>query len=124
VGLGVSDLRRSVDFYTRVCGMVELQTYHLSYMDEVIIGFVEDGVTQGARLVLMHWTDGSPRNYQDNPVKIVFQVPDARAFADRVRAAGYEIPREPGKSSVSNNVVGFARDPDGYQIEILQVTAG
>jgi hypothetical protein len=49
-------------------------------------------------------------------------VPDAKAFADRIRAEGYAIPREPGKSSVSNNIVGFASDPDGYQIEILQIT--
>ena len=122
VGLGVSDLAKSIDFYSRVCGMTELQTYHLSYMDETIVGFVVDGVTKGARLVLMHWTDGSARNYQNNPIKIVFQVPDAKAFADRIRAEGYPIPREPGKSSVSDNVVGFASDPGGYQIEILQVT--
>lgn len=29
VALGVSDLAKSVDFYTRVCGMTELQTYHM-----------------------------------------------------------------------------------------------
>ena len=122
VGLGVSDLAKSIDFYSRVCGMTELQTYHPSYMDETIVGFVVDGVTKGARLVLMHWTDGSARNYQNNPNKTVFQVPDATAFADRIRAEGYPIPREPGKSSVSDNVVGFASDPGGHQIEILQVT--
>ena len=32
-GLGVSDLARSVDFYTRVMGMEQVQTFELDYMD-------------------------------------------------------------------------------------------
>ena len=122
VGIGVSDLKRSVDFYTRVCGMKQLQSIKLDYMDEVIVGYSPDGTTsKGSRLVLMHWTDGSKRNYKDNPIKLVLGVPDAKAVAGRIRAEGLEIVREPAQSKVSPNIVGFAKDPDGYLIELLQV---
>ena len=122
LGIGVSDLRRSVDFYTRVCGMKQVQTIKLDYMDEVILAYSADGsIAKGSRLVLMHWTDGSKRNYKDNPIKLVLGVPDAKAVADRIRAEGLEIVREPVQSKVSPNIVGFAKDPDGYLIELLQV---
>ena len=122
VGVGVSDLKRSVDFYTRVCGMKQVQAIKLDYMDEVILAYSADGsIAKGSRLVLMHWTDGSKRNYKDNPIKLVLGVPDARAVADRIRAEGLEIVREPVQSKVSPNIVGFAKDPDGYLIELLQV---
>ena len=122
VGIGVSDLKRSVDFYTRVCGMKQVQTIKLDYMDETILAYSADGsIAKGSRLVLMHWTDGSRRNYKDNPIKLVLGVPDAKAVADRIRAEGLEIVREPVQSKVSPNIVGFAKDPDGYLIELLQV---
>lgn len=122
IGIGVSDLKRSVDFYTRVCGMKQVQTITLDYMDEVILAYSPDGsIAKGSRLVLMHWTDGSKRNYKDNPIKLVLGVPDAKAVTERIRAEGLEIVREPVQSKVSPNIVGFAKDPDGYLIELLQV---
>jgi catechol 2,3-dioxygenase-like lactoylglutathione lyase family enzyme len=39
VGIGVSDLARSADFYTRVLGMKVITTFKLDYMDEVGVGF-------------------------------------------------------------------------------------
>ncbi len=122
-GLGVSDLVRSVDFYTRVMGMEQVQTFELDYMDEVVVAFPDGNGGHGHRLVLMHWHDGSQRDYSNNPVKIVWQVPDARAVAERARAAGCRVTREPGPSKApgSKNVVGFIEDPDGYQIELLQI---
>lgn len=122
-GLGVSDLARSVDFYTRVMGMEQVQTFELDYMDEVIVSFPNGEGGHGHRLVLMHWKDGSERNYQGNPVKIVWQVADAKATAERARAAGFKVTREPGLSKApgSKNVIGFIEDPDGYQIELMQL---
>lgn len=122
VGIGVSDLARSVDFYLRACGMVEVRQYHLAYMEEVMVGYDVGGRARGPRLVLMHWTDGSPREYRDNPVHINLQVPDASAFAARVRAAGFAVAREPERNDVTGHLVGVVRDPDGYQVEFTEVT--
>jgi lactoylglutathione lyase len=115
-GIGVSDLKRSVDFYTRVLGMVETQTFKLPYMDEVVVAF--PGRTA---VVLMHWTDGSARNYRDNPIKLVFYVTDPKAVTEKIRAEGLEITREPTPiETLGGAVVALAKDPDGYVIELLQ----
>ncbi len=39
VGIGVSDLARSADFYTRVLGMKVITTFKLDDMDEIVVGF-------------------------------------------------------------------------------------
>ncbi len=117
VGIGVSDLDRSVKFYTETLGMKAMQTFNLDYMNEVVVGY--EG--RGSAIVLMHWIDGSPRNYKDNPIKIVIYVDSPPALAKAIRDAGYEVVREPVPSpQVGGAVVGFAKDPDGYLIEILQ----
>jgi lactoylglutathione lyase len=120
VGIGVSDLARSADFYTRVLGMKVIATFKLDHMDEIIVGY--EG--RGAALVLMHWTDGSARSYADNPVKIVLYVPDPMAAADAIRAEGLEIVREPAPfGGPDGPIVGFGKDPDGYLIELLRKPA-
>lgn len=120
IGLGVSDLQRSADFYMRVLGMKQLQTFKLPHMDEIVLGL--EG-SRGSAIVLMHWTDGSERHYKNLPIKLVFYVPDPKALAQRIRDEGLEIVREPAPvAALGNVVVGFAKDPDGYLIEMLQAT--
>src|SRR5277367_6813148 len=87
VGIGVSDLDRSTDFYSRVLGMKPMQTFKLDYMDEVMLA--HEGRNA---VVLMHYTDGSARNYKDNPVKLVFYVTDPVGIANRIRAKASKSP--------------------------------
>ena len=116
VGIGVSDLARSTDFYSRVIGMTQTQTFSLDYMEEVVLAF--EGRTA---VVLMHYTDGSARNYKDNPVKLVFYVTDPQVVSDRIKAEGLEIIREPAPmASMGGTAIGLAKDPDGYIIELIQ----
>lgn len=119
VGIGVSDLEKSADFYIRVLGMKKAQTFKLDYMDEIVL--VHENRTA---VVLMHWTDGSPRNYKDVPVKLVFYVTDPPAIADKIKAEGLEVTRYPERlPSFGNAMVGLAKDPDGYVVELLQAPA-
>lgn len=117
VGIGVSDLAKSTDFYTRVLGMKVITTFKLDYMDEVVVGYGD----RQAALVLMHWTDGSPRNYRDNPIKIVLYVDSPQAVIDAVRTEGLEIVREP--APFGEALIAFAKDPDGYLVELIQRAA-
>ncbi|MBU1377953.1 MAG: VOC family protein [Alphaproteobacteria bacterium] len=115
-GIGVSDLQASATFYKAALGLQELRTYKLDYMDEIILA--HEGRTA---VVLMHWTDGSARNYKDVPVKLVFYVTDPVAVADRIRKAGGTITLEPAPlAAFGGAMVGLGKDPDGYVIELLQ----
>lgn len=116
VGIGVADLARAEDFYVRVLGMQVQQRIDLPYMKEIVVGHA--GRTA---VVLMHWIDGSPRNYANNPVKLVFYVPDARGVIEKIRAEGLAIDLEPEPNAAFGGaIIGLARDPDGYVVEFIQ----
>lgn len=117
VGIAVGDLDRSVDFYTRVLGMRQLMTFDLPHMDEVVVGWGR----KGASIVLMKYTDGSDPVTTNLPVKLVLYVEDPRALTDAIRAEGLPIEREPEPvPSLGGAMVGFAKDPDGYLLELLE----
>src|SRR5580692_723995 len=116
VGIGVSDLPRSVDFYSRVLGLTLTQTFKLDYMDEVVLAYEGRNA-----VVLMHYTDGSARNYRDNPVKLVFYVTDPVGLTEKIRAAGLAITHEPTPNAgMGGAVIALGKDPDGYVIELIQ----
>jgi lactoylglutathione lyase len=116
VGIGVSDLARSEAFYRDVLGMKRTGTFHLDYMDEVMLA--HEG---RSAVVLMHYTDGSARNYRDNPVKLVFYVTDPAGLAAKIKADGLEITHEPTPNAgLGGAVICLAKDPDGYVIELIQ----
>jgi predicted enzyme related to lactoylglutathione lyase len=116
VGIGVSDMARSEAFYTQVLRMQVQQRIDLPHLQEVVVGY--EGRTS---VVLMHWLDGSARNYRGNPVKLVFFVPDAKSKIEKIRAAGLPVSREAEVMPEFNNmIIGLAEDPDGYVVEFLQ----
>lgn len=119
VGIGVSNLKRSTDFYTRICGMKHVQTIELDTMIQEVLAYPTENFARGSRLLMMHWTDGSARNYKDLPVKIVLQVADAASVIDAMRREGVVIVADANKMP-SGNTVAFANDPDGYLVELLQ----
>lgn len=116
-GIGVNDLEKSADFYTRVVGMQQLTTLEPENMKEIVLGF--EG--RGASLLLMHYTDGSNPNYQDNPVKVVVYVPDAGAIMEAAQQYGAEVVRALSPvAEIGNALVGMVKDPDGYVVEFVQ----
>ena len=116
VGIGVADLERSTRYYEQVLGMTKIRTFEVEYMDEVMLA--HEGRNA---VVLMHYTDGSARNYKDNPVKLVFYVTDPKATVEAIRADGLEITREATPiETLGGAIVGLAKDPDGYVLEFLQ----
>jgi len=114
VGIGVTDLARSTAYYETVLGMTKVRTYQVEYMDAVLLA--HEGRNA---IILMHYTDGSVRNYQDNPVNLVFDVTDPAAIAAKAKAAGMEVIREPTPSR-SGALVCLTKDPDGYRIELIR----
>ena len=117
-GIGVRDLKRSSEFYTRVLGMKAVQTFKLDHMDEIVMS--HEGRNA---IVLMQYKDTSIST-KDLPVKLVFYVTNPKAVAARVREIGCEVTREPAPlPGFGDAVVGLCKDPDGYVVELLQAPA-
>jgi catechol 2,3-dioxygenase-like lactoylglutathione lyase family enzyme len=118
-GIGVSDLEKSQEFYVTVLGMA--LRYELpvpGYANERILYYKD---SKGSDVVLMNFIDGQQHNYLNNPAKLVFYVPSATTVIEAIRARGLAIVSEPTPQAAFNNVViGFARDPDGYILEIIE----
>lgn len=119
VGIGVTDLQAAVSFYRDGLGMREIQRLTREDRVEVVM---ESADRRGSHVLLMEYTDGVGRNYQQNPGKLVFYVKDANAFADRFQSAGGRITAAPTPlPEYDNTLVGFGRDPDNNLIEMVGV---
>ena len=118
VGIGVADLARSEQFYSAVLGMQRVREYKLEAIDEIVMALPGHA---NPVIVLMHWHDGTERKLPEDNVKLVFDVSNAAAVIDRIRAAGGPIDREAAPIDVLNGqIVGLGRDPDGYVIELIE----
>ena len=118
VGITVNELDTSAAFYTEMLGMVELQTIEAPTMTEIVLGF--KGV-RSAAVLLMKYTDGRKPNCEGDPVKLVFYVPDAKSTLETIRDANHVVVREAAEyPSLGGMIIGFAKDPDGYLVELIQ----
>ena len=117
VGIVVQDLDRSIDFYTTIIGMQEVQRIDVADMSlhEVILTFPG---SRGAAVVLMQFSDGVDRSYHDDGGKVVFQVADSVALAEAARAAGHEVTREPSDYP-GFGTIAMIKDPDGRTVELV-----
>ena len=118
--LRVGEMKRSVDFYTRVMGMKLLretdrpdQKYSLAF-----VGYDIEDKTSVIELTYNYGVDkyelGSAFGH------IAIAVDDAYKTCDAVKAAGGNVTREAGPVKGGNTVIAFVTDPDGYKIELIQ----
>jgi predicted enzyme related to lactoylglutathione lyase len=121
MGFSTSDLAASRRFYKSL-GMTESRLGSFSVTDATGSGSIMEysvKFSTGAGVVLQDWTPD--RNSKDNPVKVVVFVPDAKALADKIVAAGGAIVKPAERTPVyDNRLVIVAKDLDGYIIELVQ----
>ncbi|MGB3621703.1 MAG: VOC family protein [Ketobacter sp.] len=118
-GIGVTDLEAAIQFYTNGLGMKQVGRRLRHNREEVVM---ESADARGSHLVLMGFNDGKPRNYQQNPGKIVFYVNNTTTFVATMVAAGGQILLPPMPQPELGGVeVGFGRDIDNNLIEIVGV---
>ena len=82
----------------------------------------KSGGGAGLGVVVMSYNDGVSRNYKDNPVKVVFRVPNASESIARLEQIGTTIVQQVSQVPQLNGAqVGVAKDPDGYALEFVQL---
>jgi lactoylglutathione lyase len=118
MGIGVADLAASTDFYKDVLGLQVQRTYELGYLNEIVLGYAQADSAQ-AVVVLMNWPEQS-RSYDGSNVKLVFYIADPVGAIERIRERGGEVLREATPiEALNGRVVGLARDPDNYVVEVI-----
>jgi lactoylglutathione lyase len=118
--LRVGDMKRSVEFYTKVLGMKLLRTtdrpdqkYSLAF-----VGYDDEERTAVLELTYNYGVD----KYEMGGAfgHIAIGVPDVSAACERVRASGGKVTREAGPVKGGSSVIAFVEDPDGYKIEFIE----
>ena len=129
-GIGVTDLEAAKAHYIGVLDFK--QTLKLSvtkpdgaggftpWYDEYILS---SPTAKGSAIVLMHYTDGSAKNYTSNPVSLSLRVDDPVAYAKRITDAGGAVPVAPVTSvevALGGIVAGTAKDADGTPLHLFK----
>ncbi len=115
----VSDLEKSLIFYTEVLGMKLLrqQDYPAGEFTLAFVGYGEESET--AVLELTYNWGNHQYDLGDGYGHIAIEVDDVYAAAEKIREKGGKILREPGPMNAGSTIIAFVADPDGYAIELI-----
>jgi len=117
----VGKLEPAVDFYTRVLGFHEVRRKDHSDGRFTLVFLRADGDAEdGPALELTHNWDSDHYDLGNGYGHTAFQVESLDAIAEKLAAAGLEFSWGPGNTPDGKSRIAFVKDPDGYQIELLQ----
>lgn len=116
----VGDLKRSIDFYTRVMGMKLIRTsenpeyqYSLAF-----VGYSDESEGSVIELTYNWGTDKYDLGTAFGHIAI--GVDDVAKMCENVRQAGGRVTRDAGPVKGGKTIIAFVEDPDGYKLELIQ----
>jgi lactoylglutathione lyase len=117
--LRVTDLQRSIDFYTRILGMELLRQneYPQGKFTLAFLGYGKESDTTVLELTYNWGVD----SYQIGSAfgHIAIEVDDVYQATVEIRALGGTVLRDAGPMNAGSTIIAFIEDPDGYQIELI-----
>ncbi len=118
--LRVGDLQRSIAFYTDILGMALLRKkeYPEGEFTLAFLGYGDE--KDHTALELTHNWGTSEYDIGSGFGHLAIEVDDVYKAAEKIRAAGGKIIREPGPMNAGSTLLAFVADPDGYEIELLE----
>jgi lactoylglutathione lyase len=118
----VTDLDKSIDFYTNIFGMQQLsrKDYPDGRFTLAFVGYGSDDTN--TVLELTHNWDTKSYELGNAFGHIAIAVQDAYKACDDITAKGGKVVRPAGPRKFGGGVIAFAEDPDGYKIELIQRT--
>jgi lactoylglutathione lyase len=119
--LRVRDFAASQRFYCDTLGMKVLDRFDVTSRRAtgVFLGF--GSYRDGALIELTQKWDVDEYTHGDAFGHIAIGVPDLPAMVRTIAAAGYEITDQPKVLMEGGPMVAFARDPDGFAVELIQI---
>jgi lactoylglutathione lyase len=121
--LRVTDLSRSIEFYTKVLGMNLLRTtdrpeqkYSLAFL-----AFGEGNKDGQAEIELTYNYGVESYEHGGYYGHIALGVSDVAATCQRIKEKGGKVTREAGPVKGGSTIIAFVEDPDAYKIELIQI---
>lgn len=115
----VSDLKKSIDFYTNVLGMQLLR--QKDYPEgEFTLAYLGYGPESEQAVIELTYNWGDHQYDLGNGWgHIAIEVDDVYAATDRISEKGGTILRKAGPMNAGTTIISFVADPDGYPIELI-----
>ena len=116
----VTDLDKSIDFYTNIFGMKLLRKK--DFPDgKFTLAFVGYGTEEeNAVIELTHNWETDSYDMGNAFGHIAIGVDDAYKACDEITAKGGDVVRPAGPMKHGGTVIAFVKDPDGYMIELIE----
>lgn len=117
----VADFEASLRFYVDTLGMQVLDRFDVESRRAtgLFIGF--GNYRDSALLELTQKWDVDGYTHGDAFGHVAFGVPDLPDMVKRIEQAGYEVTDQPKVLMEGGPMVAFARDPDGFFVELIQI---
>ena len=121
--LRVGDLERSLRFYTEVLGMQLLRRKDYP-SGRFTLAFVGYGAERDHTVLeLTHNWDTTSYALGEGYGHIALGVEDIAGTCEAIAGRGGRVVREPGPMKHGNTVIAFVEDPDGYKVELIQLSS-
>lgn len=117
--LRVTDLQKSISFYTEILGMrlLRRKDFPDGKFTLAFLGYGDE--SEHTALELTHNWETSAYELGNAYGHIAIEVEDVYAACDAIKAKGGEVVREAGPMKHGSTILAFVKDPDGYMIELL-----
>ena len=117
----VTDLKKSLDFYTRMLGMQILRStdYPDGRFTNTFVGYGPEASYPAVELT-HNWDQDQPYDMGGGWGHLAVEVPDVYETCQQLEKEGVKITRAPGPMKHGTRNIAFIEDPDGYKIELLE----
>jgi len=117
--LRVTDLEKSIAFYSNVLGMKLLRQN--GYPDgKFTLAFLGYGDEANNTVLELTYNWGVDRYELGTAFgHIAIGVPDVYEACEKMKQMGGKIIRDAGPMNAGTTIIAFLEDPDGYQIELI-----
>ena len=115
----VGNLEKSINFYTKIFGMTLLRQkdYPKGRFTNAFVGYGDEKTNTA--LELTHNWDTKNYDMGNGFGHLAIEVDDVYSAVEEIREQGGEITREAGPMNAGTTIIAFVKDPDGYEIELL-----
>ena len=118
--LRVTDLDKSIAFYTNVLGMSVLERFENTEYKYTLVFVGYENQPNASTIELTYNWDTAEYDLGSAFGHIALGVDDIYATCENIKALGGEVTREAGPVKGGTTHIAFIKDPDGYPIELIQ----